>query len=567
MPKLRFGLLKKIYSSEHFIPLSLIVIISACYHIFLIFQFPGFNNDDYYVYYTVSHAPHPFCLNPQEEFFMFVKPTTYFYFWITNAIIGNNPFWLKIFNLWAINSLIIAIYGFTVSIKKYFNYKIEISAIFFACLFFASHPDTVWSVVWLSNINEILVTLFYGISLIFLLKSRNLYPALILSFTFFFVSALFKQHALHYPFLVVLLLIWRRKTLSDNEKKNLIVIIVLSGLVVIGHAIINYLYFIRLSDLSLMENLWKKPFSITGTIFYLVLPLFGETVYYFFITHNSFVLVIVIGALLLIIFYLLNNRAEIRKFRFKPILYLLILTVVIFIPRIFLPAGSRINVIQLFWLIPALCFIPLSRRSLITLLIFLISLNIIADRHMIKTLGQFNSRLIDAASAFDRIIQTNKGKYYIVACPYMKMIPYIAVCSDSEILRESDRIIYSPIKVGTLDFNTSKFPGIAITASGSVITESIIGDDPGKTFLRPEFMPSDSIVSKKPDSIRGYSSISFIPKYSLTDSTISFIWYDGFSWKKLQRNNWLSILLQVRKDISISIWSEYYGTKSIESKK
>ncbi|HKZ42427.1 MAG TPA: hypothetical protein VJ044_15805, partial [Candidatus Hodarchaeales archaeon] len=274
--------------------------VSFVYYLLLIFQFPQFYLDDYYIFSRISISSLPISLDPSERYYLFVRPIEYLYFWLSYSIAGTNPVVMKVVGLLLLMLLLILMYSTIRRIQEFLSVSIPGYVTALACLFFALHPDVVSSVLWISNSNEILMSLFYCGSIYFLLDSEYAPRNLAISMLFFFLSSLVKQQSLHYPFLVVFLLGLRRNSMSGPTKRNLIVVVAVGLAVIATNTIVNYCVYVRPSDIDFVGSMWKKPFSILGTVFYLLFPLWGIDTYFFFLTHKSVALLFTL--LLLVVF-------------------------------------------------------------------------------------------------------------------------------------------------------------------------------------------------------------------------------------------------------------------------
>ncbi len=197
--------------------LLFILLINSILFAAFIFAVPGFIADDFYIFTTIKeNIAFPISINIHNSFFLFLRPVTYFSFWL-NIVAGLSPFYMKIFSLIIHLLLVISLFSFLKELSACFEKKInEFWLALFVLFYSLSEVSTDW-IVWLSQRNELLMMLFLIISLKYYLrfinnyKIRNYIPFI----AFYLLSILSKQTSVNLPLVLLLLHIW------DYEKFKL----------------------------------------------------------------------------------------------------------------------------------------------------------------------------------------------------------------------------------------------------------------------------------------------------------------------------------------------------------
>ena len=170
---------------------------------------------------------------------------------------------------------------------------------------------------------------------------------LVLSTIAFIFSILSKQSGLHIPILFLFLSFYISKETNVKIKFNKDIFIFFTILIIILSAFlfINIKFATLNDNMELfLNNLWKKPFSLIGIILNVILPDFGNRIYYYFLVNKLLTIILFIG--LILGMYLLRE-----KIQFKNVMYIVTLLIIISFPRIFIAGGTRINSVFLVWII------------------------------------------------------------------------------------------------------------------------------------------------------------------------------------------------------------------------
>lgn len=510
--------------------------VTAVYYLLLIFQFPQFYLDDYYVFSRISISSLPISIHPSERYYLFVRPIEYLYFWLIYSIAGPNPVVMKFFGLLLLMFLLIAMYCTIRRVQEFLDRSVPRYATALACLFFALHPDVVSSILWISNSNEVLMALFYCGSIYFLLDDEYAPRKLVISFVFFFLASLVKQQPLHYPFLIAFLLILRWKSLNDQARRNLIIVAAVGMMVIAVHTIVNYRVYVRPSDIDVVGSMWKKPFSIVGTIFYLVFPLWGVDLYFQFLQHKQ--AAVLLTVLLLVPFCLIVYRSvKLRKLlSSRSFILAVIFVVIIFFPRMFAPGGIRLNTVQLFWLTLAMS-IALSSifKFRAYVVIGLLVINILAGRGLIAKYNRVDRQIINASLGLHKTFNNQPAKIYIITGTGTKLLAYISHYLIKNGFGIDRDYTYSPIAIVSFDGSEFDFHDITLKIEDPSISVSISNQSQNRSFLTIDYTSNEKITKTNSSPLRGYERIDFEPSPPMSDTTVVFVYYDGTEWHQLQK--------------------------------
>ncbi len=335
---------------HYFIGLAVVMGLIVVVYVFLIKAVPGFITDDYYIFYLINKEPSSlFVHNPAEKFYLFYRPISYLYFRFLYALFGSDPILMKAATLALLLVAIFLLMGITDRFASYFRKEVSIFGSLLIPFFVAFHPDIIESVLWISDANELLMVTFYLLALyivsgILLGKYRPNFGSIVIAVLAFVLSVLSKQQSLHFPLLLGAFLLWKGKEIEQDKRRALWIIagITLGIMAVILWSNVT-LYLTRDSSENLFMVIWKKPFALAGTLLYILFPLYGLEIYSYFLMHK--IVAITVSIFCVLICYVLIRKKYIP---FKTITVYSLVIVIIFFPRIFLPASDRINVLQVF---------------------------------------------------------------------------------------------------------------------------------------------------------------------------------------------------------------------------
>ncbi|MCX7834430.1 MAG: hypothetical protein N2490_09505 [Ignavibacteria bacterium] len=338
---------KHFNKNETFFSIIIIVIASTLYNLYFIIHLPIFLYDDFTIFRIVKDVLSAGnYLLPDEKFFLFWRPVTFVFFILEYLIFGNNPLLMKIFSLLLQNIFLVLVYIFLRKIFTYLKIKEFNLVIVLIVLCINLHPVTNYYIIWISQVNTLIMLLFLVLSLIALIKyidSSNIFYSVfsIISYT---LSILSKQHSSSFPLFLFVFLFFFSNYLSDNQKKKIKQIFFYTFIITLLYYIIFYSSFLKDEKIYFLEYLYKKPFVIASSVLYYFFPYKFTNIYAFFV-HN-FLIAIIIGVFLLLIVLLLLNKVKL-----KALLFIMVSLVVSFFPQIMMDNELRNLNIQILLLL------------------------------------------------------------------------------------------------------------------------------------------------------------------------------------------------------------------------
>ncbi|MEW6061259.1 MAG: hypothetical protein AB1600_04880, partial [Bacteroidota bacterium] len=318
-------------------------------YMFFIVRLPGYITDDYYIFHLVSKASSSWYIdNPQEKFYLYYRPITYLYFYLLYHIVGNNPLAMKGIAVVVLLCTLLLMVGIIVQLSRYFKKDISTIGMMLSVAFVVFHPDVLQSVLWIANINELLMSMLYLLAVyticdILLQQSSIKGVKIAIAILAFACSVLTKQQSLHLPILLIMFLVWKGKELEVEKKRALWIIAVVTLVLMFVVLLPNVKIFAeRVGTENLLESLWKKPFALAGSLLYIIFPLYGLEIYSLFLVNKVYALgaaVVGFGGLVIVL-------KKYKIWSLHSIIVGTLLIVVIFFPRLFLATSDRINTLQ-----------------------------------------------------------------------------------------------------------------------------------------------------------------------------------------------------------------------------
>jgi hypothetical protein len=331
--------------------LIFLLMLTAIYGALLIFFFPSFHTDDFLVFsYIDAHKASPIALDPAADYYLFFRPLSYLYFWADYHVFGTNAVLMKAFGFCIFLVLTYVVFKVLSLVNEEYELKAHPALIAFATFFFVSHPDMLHCIVWISNANELLMVFFYVCAIYVFMKTKMTTTASVIAVALMaLLSLLAKQQSMHLILLAGLYLLQSAQKDNKNDTRRARGIIAAGLLVIVAYTVItNSVVHVNPEILSYA---WKKPFALLGTIIYVLIPISGEKIYQFFVIHKGVAVVAACAALLLFVVCFMRSMHK------KKILWFLVMSLVIFFPRILAHGGDRVNSVQVFWLCAVLFYV------------------------------------------------------------------------------------------------------------------------------------------------------------------------------------------------------------------
>lgn len=522
----------KKYSDLYFVLLLNIIIYSI-----VIVIYPGFISDDFLIFSLIAKNPNiPISLNPNDYFFLFFRPISYFSFYIDYNFLFENPYLMKYVSL-ILHLVILTILYFLINnFFLQFNISINRSIRVLSLLIFSLHLDVLNYIYWISNRTELLYLSFYLLALYSFVKyticEKNIY--LFIMFVSYIISILSKQTSLHLPFLIIFLLYLMPKfnlsiSITKYFKKTIMVMII----AFIAYGILNYFNYSQ--SLNLSENIFKKPLSFLGNMLHVVIPVISQYIYNLFLLNKSISItlfaIVCIGAIVIVIFY--------KKFN-KYIFWITSFSIIVSFPRILAISGDRINTIYLIYFIFALLIISikLSQISLVKLLIMILIIYTLSFIYRVELHQEiFKHNELDMLQLEEIIAEYPDKQISIIVGGYTEIIPYeinyrkYNSFSNNEYLKIYPfyydlQLVYYNLHYYEKEFIVVKKDGknVKITSSDPLVYLSI-------NEKRISSMPIEIKELIDGNIGREFQSISFLLKNE--DLNSIFVYHNGKEWNVL----------------------------------
>ncbi len=494
--------------SEH--PLLLLCGCVILFYIPLIYSFSIFYNDDYYIFYKISmNHGMPVTLDIDEKFFFFLRPVTYFYFWLQYLLFNTSSLAMKYFAMCINTGTAVILF---LSLKKASEkFSLSINKLGSAALCFGMiiHKDFAHGVLWISNINESLAALFYILTFYFLLKDKVTTKNILLSFIFYLLSVFSKQQGLHFPLLLILYYYFFRQTMDAESKKNVVILMIASMIAFIVVLFLNY-YFMKAEniDYSFFYSLWKKPFAFAGTVFYMMFPLVGKEVYAYFLIHKSYVIVVGIPILICLILIAYFKRKYLRH-KIFAVLIILCMIGIIYFPRMMAPGGERLNAIQLIWFTAGLSLVlkKMKIKVIICCCIIFIVQNGYSSIVLSKELWIQENKVRTLIKEIEDLrIKDNRPICIVPSISNYWNIPFMLYYLNNHEFGNQNDVVFTDVMAYSLEavpFENT----IEVNKEKNIISVSV--DSKSSSYLDLYYNSTLKIFEKKKHKIRGYNRITF----------------------------------------------------------
>jgi hypothetical protein len=437
-------------------------------------------------------------------------------------------------------SLVVHICSTTIllfTIKEYSElFKIRTSCIMFILLgiFVSFNLDAFISVLWISNSNELLsgllyVSIFY---LIVLFLNNKIASSLIFGILLnilFLISILIKQNSAHLPLLLLILLFFFKDKIEPGKRKTLLASFIGLSIIVVTFILLNILFYYQSHIINGLENIYKKPFAIIGTLMISFFPFPGKNIYSYFILHKLFAGVLLF-ILLGVVIWFIKTKNKITNY--KNVFIYIIITILIYFPRILAQSGERLNIIQIVFFSSMLIFIFYEKRVFILIVFsFAVLSNIIESQNVLATIqnGYRYTRNADMALHEMRNNQL-KEKVYVLWRNVWTTTPYSYYFNTRNDFGNDTTIILSEIAAfnirSWLDYARdvkiiSAYPNYRLVTANN------------HTYFNITNQSSAQIIAKKGNDTRGYSEILFKTN-NIVGEDVNYVYYNDSAWVKLR---------------------------------
>ena len=163
-------LFKRLKNYTSITDLGILLLGNSIFYIVALLIFPSFLGDDYVIFDIIrSHKYIPVALDPQTPFFLYTRTLTYFVFWVLYHLCDTNSLLMKFIILVVHLGYVSLLFFFLKRLNYIFVANISRLNIILLCFVISLHPDALLWVDWVSNVNELLVLVFYTLALLQLL--------------------------------------------------------------------------------------------------------------------------------------------------------------------------------------------------------------------------------------------------------------------------------------------------------------------------------------------------------------------------------------------------------------
>lgn len=506
-------------------------------YIYAIISIPGFISDDFLIFtYISQHPNNPIALDPNIDFFLFTRPISYFTFWIDYILLGNESLLIKFNGLFFLCCSVLLMY---LTLKKLMHYlKVDVSKklIFLGTLFYFLHPDSLLMVTWISNKTEVINIIFYLTTILLFLtyfentKSKHL----IFSVVSYLLAVLTKQQSIHLPIILLLIFLFYFRRRYHYNYKTIIFYFISLFTLFAATSIIN-IYFGQESIPIVIQNFWKKPFSIISITLFSIQPLVGEWMLSYFIMHKNQALALLIIILLIFIFFYRKYKVDIN-INNKMVISVLLFYLISFYPRLLAASGTRINTVQIFWLIViifliSIWIIKLARyKSILLSIVILFNLaNFVYSINKELRISTITNKRI---AMFDKEFQDSE--VFIIACPDILLLPYQLFYFRNGIFGKE--LMYK----SSIHFRTIRGEQDAIEEN-KVRCNLFLDQIEVKSTKLDIYLHFDELNEEENSRItnlipslsgRGYGVINYIP--GLIEAHKKLVYFDGKEWIELK---------------------------------
>lgn len=525
--------------------LALIVFVNLIFYLPIIFSSLKFYDDDFIIFTYINNNPYsPIITDPYAQYFLFLRPLSYFSFWIDYTLFSDNYIAIKLVSLIFHIIFIMVVYFLLNRISKRFNLFTDTKIILLLCLILSIHLDPLLLIIFINNRTEQLMILFYSLSLLYFIKYTEVFykKYIVLSFLYFLLSVLSKQTGLHLPlvFLVFILYEYHLSKTTYFRDKGLVYFFIFSVIIIFISTILN-LYFYE-NQVSIFDNLLKKPFTIFSIFIHTVIPLYSNYIHSYFIINKLYavILFIIAFSIIILFFFLLKKKYKIKN---DKIFLALALFTIILIPRIFAIGSQRLNSIMLVWICISFLFIDkfISNRVLIySTLIILFLFSTISFYVRSKDITASNNFKEENFAKLSKLIDSRKSNTLVLCSDTYDVVPYKYHYYNKHYFGKSDKLISVPIlyELVLVNYDISLYKKVFINCGRNGNQFTLSSDDPLIYLLIYKNDSSINLVNIKEtlisDSGRGYKKIVFSLSKDLLNGVDNIVYFNGLNWIELK---------------------------------
>lgn len=511
------------------------MLLAAGYAGAFIWYAPDYYSDDFLVFFYIQESLQTLTLpGLTTPFYLGLRPGFVFILSLLHFITAD-PVFTKIFLLFCSLALVFISWRIITLAGKLYGFTPTGVIIAMGLFFIAFHPDTLYSVFWISNGNELLMTIFYAGSIysLLLLMQNGKTGYLLFSLVLFLISASMKQTGLHLPFLAALFLtVYPPGGSKESHRRT---VYILAGAGILAAAVSAFLHAsTQYAGILGSIDVWKKPFAVAGTLLYVLNPEAGSRLYGYFLMNKLYAVIAAVPVTAAAGWYIYRKRVSMGKIFFWLAVFLLI-----FYPRMMAPGGDRVNMIQVFWAgvagIAIGSFYPKGKTAVLLLYIFAIVSSV---QYSVRAAEGFRERKEALLQMNHELAVATNGKpeeYLLVTPPDTWMYPYLYGYYAAE------KFNRYPLNILPVSANTADLTGI-YNKKQSVIEAIRNGDtlrlrytDAASYFT---YNPTDSsggrvryLSAVRHAGERGYGVITVLMGNIYRGTPLIF--FDGAKWRRV----------------------------------
>lgn len=525
--------------------LVLIFVVNLIFYLPIIFSSLKFIEDDYIIFAYIKENPFsPIITDPLAQFFLFMRPLSYFSLWVDFHLFGDNYIAIKLVSLMLHIFFIIVLYHFLNKINDKFRLQIDPNIILLLSLIFSNHLDSQLWISFICNRTEQLMILFYTLSLFFFIKycDTNKRAHLFLTALFFLLSVLAKQSGLHIPLVILVFILYEYYVNNKTNlwSKEILVFFTFSFILIVLASVFNFIYYH--SQISITESFWKKPFTLIAILIHSIIPLYSNYIHNYFLLNKLFAAILFIfSALILmgVILYLVNKD----KKNIHRILFTVAISTVILFPRIFAIASQRINGVVLVWLSIAFIFAikPVKQKKYIfSFLLIIFLFNSYAFYSRANDIIEGDNFKEKSFAKLVSYLNSTSGKTLILCSDTYDVLPYKYYYYSKRSFGKSEVLFTTPIfyEPILLNFNLPLYKKKFIYVEKHNSQFILSSTDPLLYFLIYENDKNINLINileKVPsESGRGYKKLVFNISTEYLKNFANIIYFDGLEWKEIK---------------------------------
>jgi hypothetical protein len=499
-----------------------ILLFNGIFYSVCILYAPGFSSDDFYIFALINKNPlHPFCINFSEIFFLFLRPVSYFSFWLTYHLFYDNSLIMKFFSLLLHLGVIFIVWKLLNELSQFTGRK-DYFLMALLLFLFSVHPDMVMYILHINNLTELLMLLFYSAvvwaALSFLRGELSSRMFILSAVLMYILSILSKQNGMHFPLL--LLFPFFIMDIPAERKKILMPVSLVLTVVMVCF---SYMNFCSVGIPADVAGVFNKPFTAAGILLFTTMPLIAEEFYTWFLFNKSYA---VIGAVI-ITAAMVSALVLVQDGKRKKILAVMLFIFTLLYPRIFALGGGRINTHLVLWMVLFLYYFLMDKHYKYKYIIpvILILLNISYSVTTVKIIAENNKLRKEQSFELQELVRQSGDAFVALSgmAASLHEYNYYLTGKFGEPDIQGNALVYKHLFPGrekVTEVINYKLEGDVIIFQSSS-RDVFIGEHPVNRIKNKYY------TSPRGELIREYRAYSL----KIPDSTYSVVFHNGKNWE------------------------------------